>query len=75
MLSHPGIAPPRFLTVSRTDGLLQVGLQARTGADEDPSVGVSVLSVGRMSRPKAVCADQRLRSQPTTDTAKCLILL
>ena len=49
MLSHPSVVLPRFLTVLRVDGLLQAGLQAQAGSDEDPSVGVPVLSVGWIS--------------------------
>lgn len=44
MLSHPSIGLPRFLTGLGVGGLLQAGLQA--GVEEDPPVGVPVLSVG-----------------------------
>lgn len=49
MLSHPSIVLSQFVTVLRVDGLLQAGLQAQAGADEDPTVGVPVLSVGWIS--------------------------
>lgn len=49
MLSHPSIVLPQFVTVLRVDGLLQAGLQAQAGADEDASVGVPGLLVGWIS--------------------------